>query len=136
MRIGKQHYRELVTKGLVDTAPRGRAKYGNAETLRTIDGAAVRFASRAEARRWDELLVLWQAGSISRPLRQTRWPLARDGQRLAVYVADFYYLDLTASPAREVVEDVKGCRTAVYRLKARLFLACYGFAITEIGGRA
>ena len=40
------------------------------------------------------------------------------------YVADFRYLDYERGGL--VVEDVKGMKTDVYRLKRKLFLAKYG----------
>jgi hypothetical protein len=43
------------------------------------------------------------------------------------YRADFVYVE---SGAR-VVEDVKGFRTVVYKLKRRLMLACHGIEIKE-----
>lgn len=61
---------------------------------------------------------------------QPRYPLSSGDQRVAVYVADFAY-DLMMPGAdwvwrdRRIVEDVKGVRTPVYRLKARLFQAQY-----------
>ncbi len=110
-----------------------RAKYGNRRII--IDGE--KFDSLAEARRWNELLLLQRAGKISGLLRQVPYelvpaiPRARNkpGQRAVTYVADFVYL---GEAGWKVVEDVKGVRTEVYRLKAKLMRAVHGIEITEV----
>ncbi len=50
-------------------------------------------------------------------------------QRIGFYKADFRY-EVTATGER-VIEDVKGVRTAVYRLKKKLVKALYGIEIIE-----
>ena len=47
---------------------------------------------------------------------------------LGYYKADFQYWE----NGRRIVEDVKGVRTPVYKLKAKLMLALHGIGITEI----
>ena len=49
------------------------------------------------------------------------------------YIADFRYAE-TLTLGGVVVEDVKSppSKTPLYRLKAKLFLDNYGFAITEV----
>lgn len=49
------------------------------------------------------------------------------GQALK-YVADFTYYD---DKGNYIVEDVKGVRTALYKLKKRLVAERYGIKITE-----
>jgi hypothetical protein len=110
-----------------------RAKYGNRSIV--IDGE--KFDSLAESRRWRDLLLLQRAGKISRLQRQVRYILLdaiprvgnKPGQRAISYVADFAYWD---EDGRLVVEDVKGVRTEVYRLKAKLMRAVHGIEITEV----
>lgn len=94
----------------------------------TIDG--VRFASRAEARRYGELILLQRIGDITDLEVQPRYPLVVNGHKIATYVADFRYL----KAGQTVVEDVKSpaTRTAVYKLKAKLMLALHGVIISEI----
>jgi hypothetical protein len=99
----------------------------------TVDG--FRFASKREARRYVELKLLERAGKIGGLEIQPRFDLcvgAMDGRRVKIctYVADFRYWDLVAK--RSVVEDVKGVRTPVYRLKRKLMLALYGVDVQEI----
>jgi hypothetical protein len=113
-----------------------RAKYGNRRIV--IDGE--KFDSLAEARRWNELLLLQRAGKISGLLRQVPYELVpaiprvrnKPGQRAVTYVADFVYIDGPDCVGPLVVEDVKGVRTEVYRLKAKLMRSVHGIEITEV----
>jgi hypothetical protein len=94
-----------------------------------VDG--IRFASKKEARRYQELRLLEKAGLIRDLNLQVRLPLAcSSGEVAAHYVADFTYLDRTRGV---VVEDAKGCRTQTYALKRRWFAAEYApLTITEV----
>lgn len=109
-----------------------RSKYGAVPTA--VDG--IRFASKAEAARYQELRLLERAGHIQELELQPRFPLyvaARRGgelHKVCDYVADFRYR--AGSIGALTVEDVKGVRTAVYQLKKRMFQAQYGLPITEI----
>jgi len=91
-----------------------------------IDGH--RFASKAEGRRYTELRLLEQAGEIDNLELQPRFDLIVAGIDVGTYVADFRYL----SPAGVVIEDVKGVRTPVYKLKKRLVRALHGVEIVEV----
>lgn len=93
-----------------------------------VDG--IRFDSKAEARRYVELKGLARAGVITSLELQPRF-LLQDGfeyqgkrERKIEYVADFRYYDVERKVT--VVEDVKGVKTDVYKLKRKLFLARYG----------
>lgn len=97
----------------------GRNKY-RAQSI-TVDG--IRFDSKREATRWQELLLLQRAGEISNLERQVRIPLhGRDGiathksGQQAVYVCDFVYVDWRLNGAK-VYEDAKGVETDVFKLK-------------------
>jgi hypothetical protein len=92
------------------------------------------FASKAEARRYTELLLLESAGEIRDIELQPTYPLLTptpDGSLVstAKYVADFRYRDIPSGAT--VVEDVKGVRTQVYKLKRRWVEAQYGITIIE-----
>ena len=101
------------------------AKYGNEKTV--VDG--ITFASKAEARRYGELKLLERGGVIRDLELQPEFKLFGLGQTLVCkYVADFGYTE----QGMLIVEDVKGIRTAVYRLKAKLFRDNFGFSITEV----
>ena len=91
-----------------------------------LDG--ILFDSKREAQRYGELKMLERSGIISNLRLQERFALDINGVKICVYVADFTYQDQSG---RKVVEDVKGLKTAAYRLKNKLMLACYGLRILE-----
>lgn len=88
------------------------------------------FDSKAEHKRYCELKLLQRAGQIEDLAVHQRFPCYMQGVKVTVYEADFTYF--TPDEAF-VVEDVKGMKTAVYRLKKKIFEACYPYKITEIG---
>jgi hypothetical protein len=107
----------------------GASKYHAKKT--TVDG--ITFDSRREADRYLVLKGMEEDGAIEDLRRQVRYELIPafdvDGRhyRPVYYVADFVYRE----DGREVVEDVKGMRTDVYRLKSKLFARRYGKVIRE-----
>lgn len=109
----------------------GGSKYHARKT--TVDG--ITFDSRREAYRYLVLKGMEEEGVIEDLRRQVRYELIPafdvDGKhyRPVFYVADFVYLD--KETGKEVVEDVKGMRTDVYRIKSKLFARRYGMSIKE-----
>ena len=107
----------------------GTSKYHARKT--TVDG--ITFDSRREADRYLVLKGMEEDGTIGDLRRQVRYELVPafdvDGRhyRPVYYVADFVYVE----DGKEVVEDVKGMVTDVYRLKSKLFAQRYGKAIKE-----
>jgi hypothetical protein len=101
-----------------------RSKYGAKRT--TVDG--VTFASKREAKRYGELKALQDAGVISRLELQPAFPLVVAEVVVGVYKADFAYVE----NGRRVIEDVKGVRTPVYRLKKRIVEAYHKVTIREV----
>jgi hypothetical protein len=107
-------------------------KYGAVAT--EIDG--IRFASKKEARRYAELKLLEKAGEIRDLQLQPRYPLCAHprmhgaGVKVCDYVADFRYR--SGPNGLLVIEDVKGMKTPLYRLKKKWFEAQYGIPISEI----
>lgn len=97
----------------------------------TVDG--ITFDSRKEAARYVELKDMEEKGLIRDLRRQVRYELVPafdvDGHhyRPVFYVADFVYTE----DGKEVVEDVKGMRTDVYKIKRKLFSHRYGKRIKE-----
>jgi hypothetical protein len=99
------------------------------------------FDSKAEYRRYNELLARQQAGEIRNLVIHPSYEVAPPFARLdkpyspIMYVADFSYeelrpVDLPYTPSGialwvEVVEDVKGVETEAFRVKKKLFLATY-----------
>ena len=103
-----------------------KSKYGN---RKTPCGAGHMHDSKKEALRCNELRLLERAGQIQRLEQQPEFPIEINGKRVCVYRADFAYF---ANNAR-VVEDVKGHRTEVYRLKKKLVEAAHpGVKIMEV----
>lgn len=107
----------------------GRSKYHAKKT--TVDG--VTFDSRREADRYLVLKSMEEDGAIENLRRQVRYELVPafdvDGKhyRPVSYVADFVYVE----DGQEVIEDVKGMATDVYRIKSKLFARRYGKVIKE-----
>lgn len=101
-----------------------RQKYGN----RRVEVDGVKFDSKHEGDRWAELQLLQKADHITDLRRQVPFDLkAYGGLRVGRYIADFVYREA----GKEIVEDAKGVKTALYRWKARHMLAQYGIAIRE-----
>lgn len=118
------------------------SKYGAQPVV--IDGR--RFASKREAARYQELRLLERAGQIVGLRCQVRYACEVNGQHVCDYVADFVYDEWQETRLRHepggdydgisrrrvtVVEDTKGVRTPVYRLKKRLLKAIHGIEILE-----
>ena len=107
-------------------------KYGNIYT----EFRGKRFASRREARRYGELFWMEQAGEISGLRTQVAFeliPTQKDSrgkvvERAITYKADFVYTD---KDGNQVVEDSKGYRTDVYKLKRKLMLYVHGITVKE-----
>jgi hypothetical protein len=97
------------------------SKYGAIKT----DGRA----SKKEARRAQELMLLQRCGQIFDLKEQVRVELIpkQDGERSVHYVIDFVYHE----SGKEVWEDTKGFRTPLYILKRKLVLQRYGIKIRE-----
>jgi hypothetical protein len=102
-----------------------RPKYG-AQAV-TLDG--IRFASKREANRYAELLLLFRAREISELSVQPKYTFTVDGRVIFTYIADFSYVN---KDLNLTVEDAKGFRTPVYRLKKKLIEAQHHIAIIEV----
>lgn len=124
-----------------------RSKYGSRK--QTVSGTT--FDSRKEARRFQELRLLEQAGKISDlrlqvkfqlipPQREPSSEVYKSGpnkgnrkpgklvEKECSYIADFVYV----KDGETVVEDAKGYRTDVYIIKRKLMLERYGIQIQEV----
>lgn len=100
-----------------------KSKYNAVKT--EVDG--ITFASAKESKRYASLKLLEKAGVIENLKLQPRF-LLQEGftynghkERKIEYVADFQY----ERNGQTVIEDVKGTRTEVYKLKRKLFLYKY-----------
>jgi hypothetical protein len=101
-----------------------RHKYG-AESV-TIDG--IRFASKKEGKRYAELKLLAKSGEINNLTLQPEFDFKVNGRKIFTYIADFSYF----VKDQEIVEDVKGVRTPVYRLKKKIIEAYHDIEIREV----
>ena len=125
--LTREEGRKLLTK------PK-RSKYGNQKTV--VDG--ITFDSKKEADRYVVLKSLEGAGEISHLERQGKiylyngnTPVRYDSGRKAFWKFDFAYF--CSKRNKRVIEDVKGVRTDVFKLKKAVLLACYpGIEIVEV----
>lgn len=90
-----------------------------------VDG--IKFASKKEAQRYQQLRLLERAGKISGLLLQTKFRLIVQDVLVCSYVCDFQYLE----DGRVVIEDSKGFKTPEYKIKKKLMKALYGIEIRE-----
>lgn len=99
-----------------------------------IDG--IKFDSKHEGYRYLELKYLQQIGKIKNLQLQRVYTLLgaqkdENGkiiERPVKYIADFVY----EKDGKTVVEDAKGVKTDVYKIKRKLMLSIYGIRIQEV----
>ena len=91
-----------------------------------VDG--IMFASKKEAMRYKELKFLRSQYRISDLILQPKFPVEVCGKKICTYVADFLYYE----NGEKIIEDVKGVKTPVYRLKKKLVEAIYNITIKEV----
>lgn len=103
-----------------DYKPAGRSKYGN----RKVAVGPLTFDSQAEADRFTDLQIMVKAGAISGLIVHPSFELQAaftdstgSRHRAINYEGDFAYTEA----GKTVVEDVKGVRTEVFKLKEKLF---------------
>lgn len=91
-----------------------------------VDG--IRFASKREAARYCSLRIMEEAGVIFGLELQPKFALVVKGVKICDYVADFAYLN---GDGKRVIEDAKGVKTPVYRLKKKLLKAIHDIEVLE-----
>ena len=117
----------------------------------TVDGKT--FDSKKEAKRYTELKLLEKTGMITHLELQPTYQITVNGVDICKYKADFRYFTVRAEnreqysnskgewvvPTKtgdregQIIEDVKGFKTPIYRLKKKLVEACYpGTQIMEV----
>lgn len=99
----------------------------------------IKFDSKKEAIRYLYLKSLEDEGKISDLKRQVPFIIQdsyirTDGKliRPIKYIADFTYTKVTNGKVENVVEDVKGVKTDVYKLKKKLVEKKYDIIINEV----
>ena len=103
------------------------SKYGAKKTV--VNG--ITFASRLEAERYQQLMLLEKAGEIEGLVLQPEFQILRGwihpetGEKIKsrFYVGDFQYLE--TGTQKLVVEDTKGMETAEFRLKWSMVRSMY-----------
>ncbi len=108
-----------------------RSKYG---AKRTTVGD-ITFASKLEADRYCVLRALEKSGEITHLELQPRILVSINGVDCFTYVGDFRYFTRPTNTTRGeyVLEDVKGFKTAIYKLKKKLVEAAHpGLKIVEV----
>ncbi len=101
-----------------------RSKYGSRKT--EVDGIV--FDSLKESRRYVDLRILEHSGEITGLELQPMYQITVNGKKICKYYPDFRYHDRLG---KIIVEDCKGVRTGIYRLKKKLMLAVHGIEILE-----
>ena len=128
---GKEAEAFLRELGMLDSKP---PKYRNEKVV--LDG--IKFDSRREADRYAHLKFLKRLGEIEKLELQKKFVLVpaqrnkagKVTERAITYRADFYYFD--KRQGKWVVEDAKGVKTDVYKMKKKLMLSVHGLEIMEV----
>ena len=118
LRLTEEQYAERQKKLAAKAAPKP-SKYKNVRT----NG----FDSKKEFQRYQELVLLEKAGEIHALETQVGFPLRVNDVLIGNYIADFVYWE----NGEKVVEDCKGVKTPIYRIKCKLMKAIYGIEIKE-----
>ena len=127
-----------------------RRKYHNVPACRTVNGREIKFDSKREASRYDDLMLLLRAGKIRSLKLQPEYTVQEafttpegDRVRAVRYRADFAYEKLERNRYEDydgpeyidewvpVIEDVKGVRTRPYLLKKKM-MAEKGYTVREV----
>jgi hypothetical protein len=102
-----------------------RSKYNNKKTK--VDG--IIFDSKKEADRYVFLTLRATIGDVLDLHLQVPFIFALEGKKMFTYKADFVYFDTITN--KTVIEDVKGMRTPLYKLKKKLIEHQHQITITE-----
>lgn len=100
-------------------------KYSNQKT--TYNGIV--YDSKRESKRAGELDILKRIGEVKSWLPQSEFRIEHRGVKICSYFADF---KVVYADGHVEFEDVKGVKTAVYKLKKKLVKAFHGVDIKEI----
>lgn len=133
-RLGPAAQRQIYRKVVAEQERKAtKKKFGNVPTKRN----GIKFDSKKEALRYDQLMVMLRAGEISDLKLQPQYTLQEsyvtpESERVRAirYVADFSYWQ----KGEFVVEDVKSKATATaqYKLKKKLMQERFGISVKEV----
>ena len=125
MKVSQETLNRLINNSI--TAKQN--KYHNKKVI--VDN--IKFDSKKEARRYNELKLLEKAGIIKNLQRQVKYELQTSFKyngktiRAINYIADFVY----EKDGELIVEDVKGIKTDIYKLKKKMLLYIFNIEIQE-----
>jgi hypothetical protein len=85
------------------------------------------FDSQMEAARYQQLKLLEFNGDIYDLEIHPLFPMIHNGQKICAYEADFVYYEND----KRIIEDVKGHRTEMYKLKKKMMKIFYDIDILE-----
>ena len=89
----------------------------------------ITFDSIHEAKRYVVLFYKQSAGEIFKLEIHKKFNIVVNGEKICTYESDFTYFNKSGA---RIVEDAKGVKTPVYKLKKKLMLAVHGITITEV----
>jgi hypothetical protein len=125
-RISLEEFKRLKGESAQAFSPAKAHKYGAIRT--EVDG--ISFASKAEARHYQQLKLMEKGRAIHSLVLQPKFPLEVNGKKICTYIADFSYI--VSDTGEFVVVDVKGVKTDIYLLKKKMVDAILGIKITEV----
>ena len=118
--MSAKDYREMMG------CPRQPAQKESKYHAQKVEVDGIKFDSKKESRQWKELCMLEASGGISNLRRLVSFELQpkytnNKGEHIRAinYVADFVY----EKDGKTYVQDTKGIRTDVFKLKKKLFEA-------------
>ena len=133
-RLSPAAQRQIYQKTLAEQRRKStKKKFNNVPTKRN----GIKFDSKKEAGRYDELMALLRAGEIDNLKLQPQFTLqesymTEEGERVRAirYVADFSY----TQGGEFVVEDVKSKATATaqYKMKKKMMREKFGISVKEV----
>lgn len=123
----KNHYKEIITKPAKRLLAELKKKHKYNARKTVVDGIV--FDSKKEADRYIKLKLLARAEKIMDLKHPYPFPFYIGNKMIFSYWADFEYFLPTGE---RIVEDVKGYKTPVYRLKKKLIEAQFNIKINEI----
>lgn len=118
----------MTLKEYMNTTPQKKNAYNKYGAKKT-EYNGVTFDSKAEAHRAYELDMLKKSGEVTDIEYQPVFDVVVNNKKICKYKADF---KVTYSDGHVEIEDVKGVRTPVYKLKKKLVEALHDIEIIEI----
>jgi hypothetical protein len=120
----KRLERRIINAEGAGSTPAVSTKPSKYRAIKTVTSDGMLCDSKAEARRWEELRLLFLAGLIKWLLPHPSFPLVVNGMRTGRMTFDALYVDGGVL----ICEDTKSpitAKTTSYRQRLRTFQACY-----------